>query len=160
MSSIYSCWTAYMLQEETEAGYGRISGYIAVINTILPTMLKSKLHVLLQQHYSQYSNNLFSIFQSPFYYLRQEVYVFGLVCLFVCYLFDCQQDYIKNYWMNETWWKGIALAKQEPITFWTVSESQGTYTNYVSLSLTLRDRTFVLHLCSFISIYASWTSGP
>lgn len=39
----------------------------------------------------------------------------------------------RNYWPHfyETWWKVVALAKKEPITIWSVSESQNGYTNYV-----------------------------
>ena len=41
----------------------------------------------------------------------------------------------KNYWLDfhETWWKGVARVKEEPIMFWSGSESQGRYTHYFSL---------------------------
>ena len=47
---------------------------------------------------------------------------------------------MEKHWpdFHETWWKGVAWAKEEPITFWS------GYTNYFSLSLTLRERTWLL----------------
>jgi len=42
---------------------------------------------------------------------------------------------------HETWWKGVAWAKEEPVQFWSGSESWGGWTNHFSLLLTLRDRS-------------------
>jgi len=58
----------------------------------------------------------------------------------------------KDYWpdLHETWWRGEAQAKKEPIKFWRGSKLQGGHTNYFLLLLTVQDRVFGLGrgLCS------------
>lgn len=75
----------------------------------------------------------------PFNYnWRLEGYVFGPVCCFVCRSGHLQ-DYIKTTGqVLIKLKKGEAWAKKEPIIFWNGSRSRGRYTNYFSLSLTLR----------------------
>ena len=67
----------------------------------------------------------------------QGCYVFGpvsqLVNVFVCLWTGLR----KNSDFNETRWKGEAWAKDEPFTFWSGSESQGGYTEYISNSFNI-----------------------
>ena len=73
------------------------------------------------------------------YCLRQGAYVFGPVCLLER-LSVCQWDYGKKTTSPIFMKLGVACAMEEPIRFWSGSESQDRNTDCFSLSLTLRDR--------------------
>lgn len=64
----------------------------------------------------------------------------------VCLLVELSAGLWENCWpdYHETWWRGVARAKEEPTTFWIGSESRDRYTHYFSFSLSLRDKAFGL----------------
>lgn len=64
-----------------------------------------------------------------------------LVAMFICLSEGLQKNCLSNF--HDTWWKGVAPAKEEPIQFWSGSKSQGrTDALHFSLLSTLRDLAF------------------
>lgn len=55
-----------------------------------------------------------------------KMVAFSVVCLFVC-LSPCKQDCTKH--TNPIFINGVVLAEEEPVQFWSISESQGGSTN-------------------------------
>lgn len=63
------------------------------------------------------------------------------IIIAVCLSAGLWKNYLPDF--HETWWKSVASAKEEPITFWSRSETWGSHTNYFSLLFTVPDRSAV-----------------
>ena len=81
------------------------------------------------------------------YYLHQGGYILCAVCLFV---FVCVAELHTNFGADshETWWRGVAGAKEESVTFWSGSKLRTGSTNSSSLSLKHGELAYGVRLIS------------